>query len=173
MKETDRAWVAAMLDSRAYIQKKHNKERAEGSEQIVLVLRTKHHEIAQRLCMMTGTAPALLDQKKVSPELMRRQCVEHCPEAHVHVDTIALLPMITTWTVTGVSAAIVLWNVRKYMVTSREPWDWAMEQSFRQMKLKGQGSASTRQVVQRLSALGWNIPPVLKPFIPKELEAAR
>jgi len=173
MKNTDYAWVAAMLDSRGYVQTKKNKERAEGSEQIVLVLRTKHHEIAQRLCAMTGTAPSLLDPKKVSPELMRRQCVEHCPEAHVHVDTFMQLPMITTWTVTGVAAAIVLWNVRKYMVTSREPWDWAMEQSMRQMKLAGPGSSSTKQVVQRLSGLGWNIPTILKPFIPMELEAAR
>ena len=173
MKETDKAWVGAIIDSRAYIQTKNNKDRAEGSEQICLVLRTKHHEIAQRLCMMTGTAPALLDQKKVSPELMRRQCIEHCPEAHVHVDTIALLPMITTWTVTGVSAAIVLWNVRKYMATTREPWDWAMEQSLRQMRVRGPGSSSTKQVVQRLSGLGWTIPPVLRHFIPKELEAAR
>ena len=173
MRETDKAWVGAMLDSRGYVQNKNNQERAEGSRQIVLVLRTKHHEIAARLCAMTGTAPAILEQKKVSPELMRRQCVEHCPEAHVHVDTIAMLPMITTWTVTGVAAAIVLWNVRKYMVTSREPWDWAMEQSFAQMKLSGRGSASTKQVVQRLSKLGWNIPPVLRPYVPLELEAAR
>jgi len=173
MKETDKAWVAAMIDSRAYIRTKNNKERAEGSEQIVLVLRTKHHEVAQRLCAMTGTAPMLLEQKKVSPELMRRQCIEHCPEAHVHVDTLAALPMITTWTVTGVAAAIVLWNVRKYMVTSREPWDWAMEQSLRQMKVRGPGSSATKQAVQRLSGLGWNIPPVLRHFVPKELEAAR
>lgn len=173
MRETDKAWVAAMIDSRAHIQTKNNKDRAAGSEQIVLVLRTKHHEIAARLCMMTGTSPELLSQKKVSPELMRRQCVEHCPEAHVHVDTLAALPEITTWTVTGVAAAIVLWNARKYMVTSREPWDWAMEQSFKQMKLRGPGSSSTKQVVQRLSGLGWGIPPILKHFVPRELEAAR
>lgn len=173
MRQTDYARVGALIDSRAHIQTKNNKDRAAGSEQICLVLRTKHHEIAEWLSAMTGTSPELLSQKKVSPELMRRQCVEHCPEAHVHVDTIAALPDITTWTVTGVAAAIVLWNVRKYMVTTREPWDWAMEQSFRQMKLRGPGSSSTKQVVQRLSRLGWGIPPVLKHFVPLELEAAR
>ena len=173
MRETDKAWVGAMLDSRGYIQNKNNQERAPGSRQIVLVLRTKHHEIAARLCAMTGTAPAILEQKKVSPELMRRQCAEHCPEAHVHVDTIAALPMITTWTVTGVAAAIVLWNVRKYMVTTREPWDWAMKQSLRQMKLAGQGSGMTRAAAIRLQDLGWDLPPAMRKLIPRELEAAR
>lgn len=174
MKETDKAWAAAMIDSRGYVQVKNNKERAPGSEQICLIVRTKHHEIAERLCAMTGTAPLLLNRKKVSPEIMRRGCIEHCPQAHVHVsDSIALLSMITTWTCTGVAAAIVLYNVRKYMSTTREPWDWAMEQSFRQMKLRGPGSSSTKQVVQRLSLLGWKIPPALKHFMPLELEAAR
>lgn len=173
MKETDYAWVAAMLDSRARIQTKNNKQRAEGSEQICLALQTKHHEIAERLCAMTGTSPIAREHHKVSPEVMRRQCVEHCPEAHVHVDTLASMPLVTTWTVTGVAAAVVLWNTRKYMATTREPWDWAMEQSLKQMKLRGPGSSSTKQVVQRLSGLGWKIPPVLKHFVPLELEAAR
>ena len=173
MKETDKAWVAAMIDSRAHIVKKKNRDRAEGSEQICLTLQTKHHEIAQRLCAMTGTAPALLEQKKVSPELMRRGCIEHCPQAHVHVDSLSALPMITTWTVTGTAAAVVLYNVRKYMVTSREPWDWAMEQSMRQMKVQGPGSGSTKQVATRLSALGWDLPPLMRRLLPKELEVAK
>lgn len=173
MKETDKAWVAAMIDSRAHIVKKQNRDRQAGSEQICLVLQTKHHEIALRLCAMTGTEPRHREQKKVSPELMRRQCAEHCPEAHVHVDTLAAMPLVTTWTVTGVSAAIVLWNVRKYMATSREPWDWAMEQSLRQMKLAGQGSGMTRAAAIRLQDLGWDLPLAIRKVIPRELEAAR
>lgn len=173
MKETDKARVAMTLDMRGRVLTKNNKQRAEGSIQICLQVQTKHSEIAQWLAMMTGTEPREREQSKISPEVMRRSCVQHCPEAHVHVDTLAALPLITTWTVSGVAAAIVLWNVRKYMVTSREPWDWVMEQAFRQMKLRGPGSSSTRQVVQRLSALGWNIPPALRQFVPRELEAAR
>lgn len=173
MKETDRAWVGAVIDMRGRVLTKNNKQRAAGSIQICLQVQTKHYEVARRLAAMTGTDPKEREQSKPSPEVMRRQCTQHCPEAHVHVDTLAALPLITTWTVSGVAAAIVLWNVRKHMVTSREPWDWVMEQAFRQMKLAGPGSSSTRQVVQRLSALGWNIPPALRQFVPRELEAAR
>lgn len=173
MKETDKARVAAMIDFQGHIVKKNNRDRQPGSEQICLVVQTKYHEIAMWLCALTGTAPGRREQKKVSPELMRRGCIEHCPQAHVHVDTLAAMPLTTVWTVTGVSAAIVLYNVRKYMVTSREPWDWAMEQSLRQMKLAGQGSGMTRLAAIRLQDLGWDLPPVIRKIIPRELEAAR
>ena len=167
-----KAWVAAMLDSRAHIIKKNNKDRAPGSEQICLVVQTKHHEIAERLCAMTGTEPTGRSLPRPKQEHLRRQCVEHCPEPHVHVDTLELMPLTTTWTVTGTSAAIVLWNVRKYMATSREPWDWAMSQAFKQMKVTGQGSAATLRATRRLHALGWDLPAPLGKLIPRELEAA-
>ena len=171
MKEWEKAWVAAMIDSRAHIVRKVNKQRAAGSEQIVLQLETRHSEIAQRLSAMTGTSPEELAHKMPGPELMRRSCIEHCPDAHVHVDTLAMMPKITKWTVTGASAAVVLWNVREYMATTREPWEWAMTQVFSQLKLSGPGSGAIRAAVQRLYLLGWDIPPVLQPMLPRELEA--
>lgn len=173
MKETDKAWVGAIVDSRGRIVKKQNKDRQPGSEQICLVVQTKHHEIAMRLCAMTGTEPRGRNQPRPRFETERRQCIEHCPEPHVHINTFDQMPLTTTWTVTGVSAAIVLWNVRKYMATSREPWDWAMEQSLRQMKLAGQGSGMTRAAAIRLQDLGWDLPPAMRKLIPRELEAAR
>lgn len=168
-----KAWVAAILDSRGRIVRKNNKERAPGSVQIVLQVETKHHEIAERLSAMTGTAPEAIMSRAPGPEVMRRSCIEHCPEAHVHVDTLAAMPLITKWTVTGVSAAIVLWNVREYMVTTREPWEWAVGQAFTQIKMAGPGSGAIKAAVRRLFALGWDIPFVLEHMLPKELEGAR
>lgn len=168
-----KAWVAAILDSRAHIVRKKNSQRAAGSVQICLQVETRHHEIAERLSAMTGTAPEQIEIKLPSEQVMRRSCIEHCPDAHVHVDnTLAAMPMVTKWTVTGVSAAIVLWNVREYMVTTREPWEWAVSQAFTQIKMTGRGSGAIRAAVQRLYALGWDIPFVLEHMLPKELEKA-
>ena len=74
--------------------------------------------------------------------------------------------------VTGSALAIVLWNVRKYMITTREPWSTALSECLAQLKLTGQGSAAIKTSAQRLHALGWELPPVMRVFLPKELEKA-
>jgi len=161
IEEWQKAWAAAMIDSRGHLITKKNKQRAPGSQQIVLMIETKHHEIAERLAAMTGTSPEPQESSLNRREDWNRKgCAEHCPEPHIHVGE-PVMPMITRWAVTGTSAAIVLWNIRKYMATTREPWDWGLDQCLRQLRLEGPGSGSVKSSARRLSQLGWELPPVL------------
>lgn len=172
IRETDKAWVAAIVDFQGHLIRKKNKQRAEYSEQIVLSVETRYEEIVNRLSAMTGTQVLMHEQHKLKPELMRRGCAEHCPTQHVHVNPFYSMPVIGQWTVTGASAAIVLWNIRRYLQTSREPWEWALSQVLSQLRLTGPGSGGIKGSAQRLHALGWELPPVMQQLLPKELEKA-
>jgi len=162
MEEWEKAWAAAMIDSRGHLIHRRNRQRAAGSEQITLMIETKHHEIAERLSAMTGTKPEPQEFRPPSEDIIRRGCTEHCPEPHVHVDSFTSMPTVTRWAVTGASAAIVLWNLRPYMATTREPWDWALDQILRQLKMTGQGSGAIKESARRLKRIGWTLPPIME-----------
>jgi len=102
---------------------------------------------------------------------MRRNCAEHCPESHVHMRDVAM-PDTVRWSVTGVAAAVVLWNLMPYLSTSHEPWEWALGQCLKQARTAGRGSGAVKKTVMRLALLGWKMPPGLE-FDIKALEAAR
>jgi hypothetical protein len=116
---------------------------------------------------MTGISPEPQEQSPLRDDWMRRGCAEHCPEAHIHTTMVAM-PLITRWAITGASVATVLWNLRKYMATTREPWDWALDQALRQLRLEGRGSAAVRESARRLSQLGWELPPALTDLVRKD-----
>ena len=166
-------WVAGILDFQGHVIRRNNSQRAAGSHQVTIYVDTSIPGIPERLCELTGTAPEEKKQHNdLKTEWLRRGCDEHCPEAHVHVREVNM-PMTTKWSITGAAAAIILWNVRKYMTTEHEPWDWAMAQCFSQLRLTGQGSAAIIAAATRLSRLGWELPPVLAGAIaPKALTAA-
>ena len=172
LKETDKAWAAGVIDFRGRIYTKQNPDRAKGTWQVVLVVDVGISEIAERLCAMTGVSPEAKANRAPRPEWTRRGCDEHCPEAHIHVQQFGTIESVK-WAVTGVAAAIVLWNLRGYMSTVHQPWTWAMDQCLAQAKLKGRGSAMVTVTAQRLAELGWDLPPQLAHLAPKMLEAAR
>ena len=171
MEEWMKAWAAAILDSRGHIVKRNNRQRAADSQQITVIVDTSVTEIAARLCTLTGSKPEAKPHKELRREWLRRGCSEHCPESHVHMRDVNM-PDTVRWSVTGVAAAIVLWNLLNYMTTSDEPWEWALGQCLKQARTEGRGVGATRPAVQRLQALGWDIPPPLEKLAARELEAA-
>lgn len=67
---------------------------------------------------------------------------------------------ITSWSVSGASLAVVLWNLRDYLVTTVQPWESTLLHCLAVAKLRGRGSVATLAGLQRLEGLGWEIPPV-------------
>jgi len=170
MEEWQKAWAAGIIDFQGRIYTKSNAQRASGSQQITLTVDTSVPGIARRLCAMTGVSPEPKKHHALKREWLRRGCDEHCPEAHQHVRPVNM-PDTTRWTVTGTALAIVLWNLRNYMTTDHQPWEWAMDSCLAQLRLKGQGSAMVIVTAQRLWRLGWELPPSIAHLAPKELTA--
>jgi hypothetical protein len=169
--ETRKGWMAGILDFQGHIVRKSNGQRAKGSQQVVIYVATASEPIVQRLCELTGGNPEFKEQSPLKDEWVRRGCTEHCPEAHVHTRPVNM-PKMARWTMTGAAAAIILWNLQEYMVTEDEPWQWALSQCLSQLRLTGQGSGAILAAMRRLSALGWELPPVMRHALPAEIAAA-
>lgn len=169
MEEWKKAWAAGVIDFQGHIQRKRNGDRASGSMQVVLYVDTSIEEITNRLAEMTGANLEPKVRHRLHPDWMRRGCEDHCPEAHIHMRDVNM-PETARWTVTGAALAIVLWNLRPYMTTDREPWDWALQQCLSQMRLTGRGSAAVKEAATRLHSLGWDLPPVMEQLAPKAIE---
>lgn len=170
MKETEKAWVAGVIDLKGHVYIKKNPQRAADAQQIVLSVETSVSEIIERLTELTGTNPEWKPHRNLKEEWLRRGCGEHCPDAHVHVREVSM-PDVAKWSVTGAALAIVLWNLRDYITTDREPWGWIMQRCLTQLKMTGQGSSAIKQTARRLDGLGWDLPPVMRQLVPRELEA--
>ncbi len=154
-------WLAGILDLKGSIIRKNNKQRA--SSQIVLMVETRHSTIIRQLSRMTGTTPEFQPEKPVEP-WMRRGCIEHCPEQHVHVAyEKSMMPAVARWTVTGVALAIVLYNVLPFLHNDDKPFMEAMEMALGQIVPDGQGRAAIDRAIRRLQDLGWEIPTAVYP----------
>lgn len=161
--EADLGWAGGIIDFQGHIVKKSNTMRAAGSMQITLYVETSLTEIITKLGRLTATSPEALKTRLRSPDIARRNCVEHCPEAHVHVlYEGGEMPPQQRWTVSGASAAIVLWNLRDLLVTNKEPWDWALAMTLASTRLAGQGSATAVTAIRRMADAGWEMPPLFR-----------
>lgn len=155
--DDDLAWVAGVLDLKGVVVRKKNKLRA--TPQVCLYVETKNYDVICALSELTGTAPEL--HERITKEFMRRGCVDHCPEGHVHVaehDWEWSMPAISRWTVTGAAAAVVLYNTVPRMRTNnglRKVMDELLDQSV----MAGRGWGATRSAIRRLRDLGWELPP--------------
>lgn len=149
-------WAAAILDLQGHVVQKKNPTRA--TPQVVLIVDTASVIVVQGLCALTGSNVEMKQQKyKLPQQWKRRACTEHCPEAHVHMEV--SMPLTGRWTVTGVAAAIVLHNLRPYLLTwDAKGWGVAYEQCMDTATLTGQGSGATRPTIARLAGLGWDLP---------------
>jgi hypothetical protein len=165
----DLGWMAGILDFQGHIVRKKNPTRAAGSVQITLYVETSLAEIITKLGQLTATSPEAMKTTLRSPDLMRRGCTEHCPQAHVHVlHEGSEMPQQQRWTVSGAAAAIVLWNLRDLLVTDKEPWDWALAITLASTRLSGQGSNAALIAIRRMAAAGWEMPPLFRGVTPKE-----
>lgn len=171
----NKGWFAGILDFQGHVVRRNNGHRAEGSEHISIYVDTKITPITMKMSALTGTQPSLKENGHASlkVEWLRRGCAEHCPEPHQHVASEEVnMPPTVKWSASGAAAAIVLWNLRPYMVTEHEPWDWAMGMCLASTRLSGRGAAAALTAIRRLHELGWDLPPLFRDSAPRELEAA-
>jgi hypothetical protein len=160
----DRAWVAGIIDMKGKIVRKRNKSRV--SPQVVLWVETKDMSIIRGLGKLTGTSPEMM-KTPAGPAFNRRNCVEHCPSDHVHVDP-NYFPATARWTISGLSLGVLLWNVKEY-TRSGKPWDETMEELFSISVIAGRGSGAVIKSLRRLAALGWATPPEIQPVLGMEV----
>jgi len=153
------AWMAAVIDLKALLLRKNNKTRA--TPQMVLVVDSKNFAVIDRLCEMSGTSPEAKRIQEVKEEWMRRGCVEHCPDAHIHHHDGWQMPETRRWSSTGAAAATILHNLRPYLVDPDKPYDEFITKAIANATLTGQGSGATKSALARLVTLGWALPPAL------------
>lgn len=152
MKPTDLAWMGGILDMKGRVLNKNNQQRR--TRQLVLCVDTGEFDIIRRLGALTGTAPEFKKAKTLS-EWLRRGCVEHCPDQHVHT-TSSEFPPTSRWTITGAGFVVVYLNVRPYLSIDR--YSEAVTEANRFVTLNGQGSGQVISSLRRLRALGWQLP---------------
>lgn len=152
--EVELGWVAAVVDCRGKVSYKSNKMRA--TKQQVILVESKTKEIVDRLATLTGTNAEVYRNQVIKVEWDRRGCVDHCPDAHIH-ERRKEMPDIYKWSATGISAAIVIYNIIPY-VTLKEIWRPVMTDVLDQAALEGPGSGAIRAAARRLSGLGWRMP---------------
>jgi hypothetical protein len=150
-------WMAAVLDMRGAIIVKRNQTRA--TPQAVIMVETGQRVVVNRLCAMTGQQVELKNINPLPAEWTRRGCIEHCPEAHIHLHDEKPMPTTSRWTVTGASAAVILHNVRPYLLTwADKNYADCYHRTLEDATLSGRGSGATRHALRRLVGLGWVLP---------------
>jgi hypothetical protein len=147
-------WMAGIVDLKGRILRKNNKTRK--TIQLVLAVDTKELSIIRKLSELTGTRPEL-QAAQPRPEFMRRSCLEHCPDKHVHVDDDIWMPQHARWTITGAGMVVVLSNLLPYLNVDRG-WDQAIEDATNQTVFRGPGSGKVKITLFRLKQLGWKLP---------------
>ena len=156
-----KAWMAGILDSKSRVVYKNNKTRNPNhSNQVTLYVESVKIGIVNRLAEMTGTNPELKTPRQRSEGWYRRNCDEHCPEAHTHVNP-GVFDAAARWTVSGSAMSVVLTALQPYMVEDRG-FTEAIAYGFEHMTLIGQGAAATVAALRRLHGLGWPMPPMIE-----------
>lgn len=148
-------WMAGVVDSKARVKITHS----QGRKNPLLVLQVQSHELAviRALCSLTGTQPRFSAEKQTG-SWDRKSCIEHCPEPHVHVDR--TIPAMGCWHVTGVGAAIVLYNLLPFLLSDRG-FSELMRDAIAAIPESGQGRGAVDASIHRLRDLGWEVPPEL------------
>ncbi len=149
----DLAWFAGVLDLKGRLFLKANDTRK--TKQITWAVESKELVVVRRLCDLTGTKP---EGRRASPvsEIFRRNCTEHCPEAHTHVDA-PIMPTTMRWTATGAGFVIVHHNLKPFLQVDRG-YDEVAEQIVKDPAVSARGSTAVMRTVARLDSLGWKLP---------------
>lgn len=148
-------WMAGVIDLKGKLLIKRNKQRA--TAQHVLVVQSKEAGVVSELSKMTGTKPEMVTTSPL-PDFMRRNCSQHCPEAHVHVsETLTSMPQMGRWSCTGAAMVVVLDNLLPYLVVDRG-WEEVIEKIEDTTTLSSHGSGAVLASLRRLRDLGWVLP---------------
>lgn len=152
--------MAGILDLRGRVVYKINKTR-NHSNQVTLYVESVQIPVIQALSELTGGTPEVKKRNHSKADgWYRRNCDEHCPEAHVHVNPGEFLDA-ARWTISGSAMSVVLTALQPYLVQDKGFAD-AIAYGFEHMTLVGQGAAATCTALRRLHGLGWPMPPIIE-----------
>ncbi len=152
----DMAWMAGVIDMKGRTRRVTSPSRA--TPLCVLQVESQHLPVLRRLAKLTGTRLEVSPAKEL-PVSLRRQCSEHCPDAHQHVHPV--MPEIGRWHVSGAGAAIVLVNLMPYFGTDNTARVDFVSQVINQIPARGRGRHAVNLTIARLGRLGWDVPPKL------------
>lgn len=141
------AYVAGVVDLLGLIR---IRTLANGTKQPVVQMHGKYMPTLNYMGELTGTKAI-----EVSREYTRAGCAEHCKEKHMHVVSVS-----GRWSLTGVKATIMLWNIRPYLRLQADKAIEAIQIGTR--------SPFKQHVADKMRDLGWDVPDLAeKPvFVP-------
>lgn len=134
----DLAYVAALVDAMGGVKIRRTPE---GTDLPVVYAHGKI-DILAPLGTLTGTK--VIETRR---NYSRSGCAEHCPLPHQHIVSVS-----GRWSVTGVKATVVLWNIRPYLRVHAD--------AARTGVVVGTAAPFKPATPQKMAALGWHIPDV-------------
>lgn len=167
--DRDLAYMAAAIELRGRVSRIDNKMRA--TTQLRLRVHSRQVAAVERLCTLTGVDVRTEAAKIIDPA-NRRGCVEHCPEAHVHLGV--NIPRVAMWQITGAAAAIVLYHLIDggYMADTvtidGEDLELIIDEALLNLPTGQQGRHAVKTSAERLNNLGWRIPTLLQEWLENE-----
>ena len=133
----DLAYVAALIDTIGGV-----RTRTVGDTVLPYVYAHGKIEYLTALGELTGTK--VIETRRT---YSRAGCTQHCPEAHQHI-----VSRSGRWSVTGVKATVVLWNIRPYLRIHAD--------AARTGIVIGTAAPFKPATPLKMRALGWHIPDV-------------
>lgn len=132
------AYVAGVVDLLGLIRVRTLPD--SGTQLPVVQLHGPHMDTFSYLGELTGTK-AIVTRRA----FVRAGCTQHCKEKHQHVQSVS-----ARWSLTGVKATVVLWNVRPFLRVQTERAGEALEVGLR--------TRFKPATVRRMQELGWDVP---------------
>lgn len=151
----DLAWMAAVIEIKGRI-RRYDSNAMRATPQLVIRVHSKQLNVLGRMADLTGIQLRTEEASEIEPSI-RRGCNEHCPEAHVH--TRVEVPPMGIWAMTGVAAAVLLYNLMPYLTEDPTKLQSFVDDAINQLPAQNRGRHAIVRAVQRLAALGWSVPP--------------
>lgn len=132
------AYVAGIIDTQAVIRTR----KAVDTDLPSIAVHGPNTAMLKYLASITGTR-SIVTRRSYS----RAGCNEHCKEKHQHVVSVS-----GRWSVTGVKATVLLWNIRPYVRLQVDAVTSALN--------VGMEAPFKPGVLQKMVDLGWEIPDI-------------
>lgn len=130
------AYVASVIDTQGII-----RTRIAGDTELPMVaVHGPNIRVLNMLAELTGTKVTV-----VRRDYSRVGCAEHCQEKHQHITSSS-----GRWSVTGVKATVLLYNLRPFMRFQ--------EEAARSALVLGQSTKFKPATIQKMVELGWEVP---------------
>jgi hypothetical protein len=131
------AYVAGVVDLLGLIRTRITQQ---GTELPYVALSGPNTQMLEYLGELTDTRPTITRRS-----YSKAGCAEHCQEKHQHVVSVS-----GRWSVSGVKATVVLWNIRPFLRLQAD--------AAREALVVGVATGFKPATVKRMAELGWDVP---------------